>query len=142
MNFEGVAAAIYSRLAGYTALTSLTTSIGYERPQPDMAESLMEFPFTIIEDVSSRPWDTKTSNGGDAMIQVTTYCRPTASKSAVELANETAQAAYDALHDFDLVVSGSNVVNCLLDSDSGNVADPDGVTRYRALTFVVKYGDA
>lgn len=141
MNIEGVRNAIYMRLAGFSALNAITNSIGYEKPQDDEPESLMPFPYTIIEDVSGQPWDTKTSDGGEQLIQVTTYCRPTASKSAVGLANETAQAAYDALHKFDLVISGSNTVNCLFDSDGGNTPDPDGQTRYRPMTFRVVYDD-
>lgn len=141
MNIEGVRQAIYTRLANFAALNAITQSIGYEKPQDDEAESLTPFPYTVIEDVSAQPWDTKGSDGGDQLIQVTTFCRPTASKSAVGLANEAAQATYDALHKFDLVVIGSNVVNCLFDSDGGNIPDPDGVTRYRPMTFRVQYDD-
>ena len=141
MNIEGVRQAIYTRIANFAALNAITNSIGYEKPQDAEAESLTPFPFTVIEDVSSEPWDTKSSDGGEQLIQVTTFCRPTASKSAVGLANEAAQATYDALHKFDLVVNGSNVVNCLFDSDAGNIPDPDGVTRYRPMTFRVQYDD-
>lgn len=141
MNIEGIRQAIYTRLASFTALTTITESIGYEKPQDDDAASLTPFPFTVIEDVSGQPWDTKDSDGGDQLIQVTTFCRPTSSKAAVTLANEAAQAAYDALHKYELPVVTSNVVNCIFDSDGGNTPDPDGVTRYRPMTFRVQYDD-
>jgi hypothetical protein len=139
MNFAGVAQAIRARLAGDATLSALSTYIGYEKPQDAKPESMVPFPFTVIEDVSATPWDTKTSDGGEQLIQVTTFARPTASRSAIDLADAAAQATYDALHKFDLVVSGSNVVNCLFDSSPGNIPDPDGFTRYRPLTFRIQY---
>ena len=141
MNIEGIRQAIYTRLANYSALNAITQSIGYEKPQDEEAESLTPFPFTVIEDVSSQRWDTKDSDGGEQLVQITTFCRPTASKSAVGLANEAAQAVYDALHRYDLPVSGSNLVNLIFDEDGGNIPDPDGVTRYRPMTFRVQYDD-
>lgn len=141
MNIQGVAQAIYARLAGYTALTSQITSIGYERPQDVAPEAVANFPYCVIDDITQQPWDTKTSDGGNQLVQVTVYARPNATKSGVTLANEAAQAIYDALHKYDLTVSGSNVVNCLFDGSPGNLADPDGVTRYKPMTFRIMYDD-
>lgn len=141
MNFAGVSQAIRARLAGDATLSALVTYIGYEKPQDTRSESMVPFPYTVIEDVSARPWDTKDSDGGEQLIQVTTYARPTASRSAIDLADAAAQATYDALHKFDLVVSGSNVVNCLFEESPGNIPDPDGFTRYRPMTFRITYDD-
>jgi len=141
MNFGGVSQAIVARLSGFSALSSKTNYIGYDKPQDDDPASGVAFPYTVIEDVSARPWDTDDSDGGNQLIQITTYCRPTEAKSAKALATETAQATYDALHKFDLVVSGSNVVNCLFNESPGSLIDPDGVTRYRPMTFRVVYDD-
>ena len=139
MNLDGVSTAIRARLAGFTALSSAVQYIGYDKPQDDAPEDITAFPFCVIEDVTARRWDDKTSEGGNHLVQVTTFCRPTASKSAIQLAKETAQAAYDALHKFDLVVSGSNVIICLFEESPGLITDPDGVTRYQPMTFRVIY---
>jgi hypothetical protein len=141
MNFAAVSQAVRARLAGDATLSALVTYVGYDKPQDTQPESSIPFPYTIIEDVAGSAWDTKTSEGGNQLIQVTTYARPTDTRSAVDIADAAAQAAYDALHKFDLVVAGSNVVNCLFDSSPGNIPDPDGFTRYRPLTFRVTYDD-
>jgi pterin-4a-carbinolamine dehydratase len=149
MNFAGVSKAIIARLSNYGPLMCISHVVTYEKMQdtnpatvggdPNLFESDAAIPYTVVEDVASNPWDTKTSDGGDQLIQVTTYCRPKDFNSATDLANQTAQAAYDALHKFDLVVSGSNVVNCLFEESPGLITDPDGVTRYRPMTFRVVY---
>lgn len=141
MNFAGVSQAVRARLAGYVPLSGAVTYIGYDKPQDSAPEDVSAFPYTVIEDVVGTAFDTQTSDGGNQIIQVTTYCRPTASKSAIALADETAQATYDALHKFALTVAGSNAINCLFESSPGNLIDPDGVTRYRPMTFRVQYDD-
>jgi len=139
MNLAGVSQAVRARLAGDAALSALVKYVGYDRPQDAQPESLTPFPFCVIDDITGSAWDTKTSDGGQQLIQVTTYARATATRSAVDLANAAAQAAYDALHDFDLVIAGSNTVNCLFESTPGNMVDPDGLTRYRPMTFRITY---
>lgn len=139
MKFQAVAEAIYARLNGYTALTEQVTSVGYQRTQDAEPEDETQFPFVVIDDVSQRAWDTKTANGGNQLVQVTAFARPTTDKSAMTVANEVAQSVYDALHDYSLTVSGVSVVNCLFEESPGNIADPDGVTRFKPLTFRVTY---
>ena len=139
MNFAGVAQAVRARLVGDATLSALVTYVGYDKPQDTQPESSIPFPYTIIEDVAGTAWDTKTSEGGEQLIQITTFCRPTETRSAVDLANATAQRVYDLLHRFDLVVSGSNMVNCLFEESPGNIPDPDGATRYRPMTFRITY---
>lgn len=142
MNFGAVTQAIRARLAGYSALASNVTYIGTDKPQDADPADLSAFPYCVIEPVSAVPFDTKDNDGGNELVQVTTFCRPTETKSATALADELAQAAYDALHKYDLTVSGSNAFNCLFDSSPGNLPDPDGVTRYRPMTFRVVYEGA
>lgn len=141
MNFAGVTQAVIARLGAYSPLAGAVTYIGVDKPQDGEPEDLTAFPYCVVEEVAARPWDTKSSDGGNQLIQITTFCRPSGSKSAYALANETAQAAYDALHKFDLTVSGSNVVNCLFEESPGVMPDPDGITRYRPMTFRVVYDD-
>jgi hypothetical protein len=141
MNLAGVAQAVRARLVGDATFTALVNYVGYDKPQDTQPESLTPFPYCIIEDVTATRWDTKTSDGAEQLVQITTFCRPTATRSAVDLANAAAQRVYDLLHDFDLVVSGSNVVNCLFEESPGNIPDPDGFTRYRPMTFRVQYND-
>lgn len=142
MKFEAVRVAVFQRLAGYAPLLAITQGVGSERPQDDDAGDASQFPFTIIDEVTAQPWDTKTSNGGNQLVQVTTYARPSATASATTLANNAAQAAYDALHKYDLPISGADVVNCLFDSTPGMFKDPDGKTRYKPLVFRVVYDEA
>lgn len=141
MNLAGVAQAVRARLVGDATFTALVNYVGYDKPQDTQSESLTPFPYCIIEDVTTTRWDTKTADGAEQLVQITTFCRPTATRSAVDLANATAQRVYDLLHDFDLVVSGSNVVNCLFEESPGNIPDPDGFTRYRPMTFRITYDD-
>ncbi len=141
MNLAGVSQAVRARLAGDATLSALVSYIGYDKPQDAKPESMVPFPYTVIEDVAGNAWDTKTSDGGQQLVQVTTYARPTASRSAVDLADAAAQRVYDLLHDFDLVISGSNTVNCLFEESPGNIPDPDGFTRYRPMTFRITYDD-
>ena len=141
MNTKGVAEAIRARLAGFSALAGNVEYIGFDKPQDAEPEALGPFPYKGICLISAHPWDTKTSDGGNELFQVTTFCRPTATASAYSQALELSQAAYDALHKFDLSVSGSNVVNLLWDSSPGMMTDPDGVTVYRPMDFMVVYDD-
>lgn len=141
MNLAGVAQAVRARLVGDATFTALVNYVGYHKPQDTQPESMTPFPYCIIEDVTTTAWDTKTSDGAEQLIQITTFARPTATRSAVDLANAAAQRVYDLLHDFDLVVSGSNVVNCLFEESPGNIPDPDGFTRYRPMTFRITYDD-
>lgn len=139
MNLAGVAQAVRARLVGDATFTALVNYIGYDKPQDTQSESLTPFPYCIIEDVTTTAWDTKTADGAQQLVQITTFCRPTTTRSAVDLANAAAQQVYDLLHNFDLVVSGSNVVNCLFEESPGNIPDPDGFTRYRPMTFRITY---
>lgn len=141
MNFAAVSQAVRARLAGDATLAALVNYIGYDKPQDTRPEIMVPFPYTVIEDVAGTAWDTKTSDGGQQLIQITTYARPTASRSAVDLADTAAQRVYDLLHKFDLVISGSNTVNCLFEESPGNIPDPDGFTRYRPMTFRITYDD-
>lgn len=141
MNLAGVAQAVRARLVGDATFTALVNYVGYDKPQDTQSESLTPFPYCIIEDVTATRWDTKTADGAEQLVQITTFCRPTATRSAVDLANAAAQQVYDLLHNFDLVVSGSNVVNCLFEESPGNIPDPDGFTRYRPMTFRITYDD-
>lgn len=139
MNIGAVSQAIINRLGNFTALSSKVSYIGVDKPQDAQAESLTPFPYCVVEEATGVAWDTKTSDGGNELVQVTVFCRPTATRSAHSLANELAQATYDALHKFELVVPGSNVVNCLFEESPGVIRDPDGKTRYRPMTFRIVY---
>lgn len=139
MNFEGVSLAIMRRLAGYTSWPTVPSYVGVDKPQDAQAEAVANFPYVVLEEVAARPWDTKTSDGGEVLFQVTAFCRPNGSMSAHAMANAMAQAAYDALHKFELTIGGSVCVNCLFEESPGVMRDPDGSTRYRPMTFRVVY---
>lgn len=142
MKFQAVAEAVYARLNGFAALTDQVISVGYQRSQDAEPEDETQFPYVVIDDVVQRPWDTKTANGGNQLVQVTVFARDKEFKSAITVANEVAQSVYDALHKYDLKVSGVTVVNCLFEETPGNIADPDGVTRFKPMTFRIIYDEA
>lgn len=139
MNTEAVLNAIYSRLSGYTALSSWAQSIGSEHPQDGDAGDASAFPYVTFSEVDSVNFDTKGTNGAVMRIQVTPWARGDASKSAKAQAAEGADIIHAALHDYALTVSGSNVVNCLWASSAGVLDDPDGVTKYKPMDFRIQH---
>lgn len=131
--------AIYDRLSGYAPLTSVVGSRVYAKaPQPDDAGDGGDFPYLTIGPFNFTPWDTKTSIGQTVVVQVHIWDRPSASRS-VTSTRALSDLVYDALHRYNLTVSGAHVVDCLFEGGSEDIGDPDGKTAHVPMLFRVTY---
>jgi hypothetical protein len=131
-------AAIYSRLTGYTALTSLlatATSVYDFVPQAAVA------PYVVIGDDTSVDWSTKTANGWEVTITVHAWDYQRQGRKSVKA---ILSAVYDALHrqDASITVSGFTLVDIQSEYEETfqdttvegqNDAYYHGVARYRAF---------
>lgn len=136
MNSAALHQAIYTRLSGFTALTSQLSSLGIMSrvPQPDDAGDAADFPYVTFTVGSATAWDTQTEDGLQASLQVDVW-----SRSQSDLQRKAIiDSVYDCLHRFDLVISGANTVNCLFQSKD-ETDDPDGVTTHTFATFLISY---
>mgnify|MGYP003646307610 FL=1 len=136
MNSAALHQAIYTRLAGFTALTSKLSSLGVMSrvPQPDDAGEADLFPYVTFKVSGLNVWDTASTDGIDATLQVDVWSR---SQSDLQF-KAILDSVYDCLHKFDLVISGANTVNCLFLS-GGEFDDPDGVTVHGFATFRITF---
>lgn len=136
MNGAALQQAIFDRLTNVTAVASQVQGIYTTVPQPDEAGNAALFPYIYFNVPSMVPMDTKTSDGIQATVNIHTYSR---SDTRLErLAIE--QSVYDALHKFELVITGANTIACGF-SGSTYFTDPDGVTTHGVLNFTVTYDD-
>lgn len=134
MNSTNLHQAIYTRLAGYTALTSKVVGIYSQVPQPDDAQLDSAFPYVTLGPYFHTPFDTDDDDGQRVAAQIHIWDR-----STTELTRAAIQdAIYDALHKFDLVISGANTIDCLFES-AVKMYDPDGKTSHSVLTFRITY---
>ena len=124
--------AIFTRLSGLSSVASLVNGIYATIPQPDDAGDAALFPYITIGNDSAAPMDTKTSDGVSVSIQIDVWSR---AGNYIE-AKDIAQAIYDALQKFDLVVVGANTISCNFASSSV-FDDPDGVTKRVMTLFTV-----
>lgn len=136
MNSAALHQAIYTRLAGFTALTSQLSSVGVlsRVPQPDDAGDASDFPYITFYVGGADGWDTQTTDGIQSSLQVDVW-----SRSQSDLQRKAIiDSVYDCLHRFDLVIAGANTVNCLFQSKD-EIDDPDGVTTHTFATFLISY---
>ena len=138
MNLANLQQAVYTRLAGYTALTSQLAGQGvYSRvPQPDAAESTAPFPYITFDFVSFVPFDTDDNDGIQAVLRVHTWSR---SQSVLQM-SAIMDSIYDCLHKFQIVISGASTVDCLFITGQ-TMDDPDGVTTHGVSEFRITYDD-
>lgn len=138
MNLGPVYQSMFNRLSGFADLTSrLANGAGsvYTRvPQPDRPGDSSLFPYVVIESTNIQPWDTDDEDGVQALMSVHVYSR---SQSVLEISN-IGTAVYDALHKYQLVITGANTVDCLFDN-STQFEDPDTKTVHRVIDFLVTY---
>lgn len=136
MNLANVRQAVFTRLAGFTALTSQLAGDGvYSRvPQPDDAEDAALFPYVTFSFPSGLPWDTDDTLGAEIILRVHCWSR---SQSSLEL-DRVMDSVYDCLNRFQLVISGASTVDCLW-VNSDMMDDPDGITTQGILDFRITY---
>lgn len=137
MNSTGLRQAIFTRLNSYTPLTDLlgTGGVRSRTIQNTTPEDDGPFPYVTFSFPSAVPFDTKTSQGGDATVQVDVWSRGTdLERSAVQ------DAAYDALHLYDLPIAGADTVTVNV-AGATEFMDSDNVTTHGVLSVVVIYDD-
>lgn len=138
MNLANLQQAVYTRLAGFTALTSQLSGQGiYSRkPQDDDSGDASVFPYITVQFPSLLPWDTDDTKGAKTILRVYTWSR---SQSTLVL-GRAMDSVYDCLHEFQIVIPGANTVDCLW-INSETLDDPDGVTTYGVSEFRITYDD-
>lgn len=138
MNLAGLQQAVFSRMAGFTALTSQLSGDGiYSRkPQDVQPEDDASFPYITFDLPSILPWDTDDTDGAQAILRVHVWSR---SQSALVLSG-IMDSVYDCLHKFQIVISGANTVDCMF-VDGQTLEDPDGVTTHGVVDFRITYDD-
>ena len=71
-------------------------------PQADDGELLTPFPFVVIVQANESPWNTKSTRGLDALVQIDAYARSTATDSAENIVADLTAAIRKALEWYDL----------------------------------------
>lgn len=99
--------AIYTRLAGYSALTALVGNRIY-----DFVPQSATPPYVVLGDDTAIDWSTKTSNGWEATLTLHCWDFEKAGRKSVKA---ILSALYDALHRHDLSVSGFALIDLQYD---------------------------
>jgi hypothetical protein len=136
MNSAALQTAIVTRLGAYAAFSSKVQAIYSESGVPQGADASDDsaFPYAVVGPFFQSPWDTDDTDGQSVRAQVHIYSR---GKSDL-VWRAICDAAYDALHKHDLVISGANTVDCLFIQQT-SFSDPDGKTQRAVMEFRVTY---
>lgn len=128
--------AIYTLLAADGPLNAIIVGVYDEVPQAAESEDNTAYPFIVIGDDQLQPWNTDTELGFDATVSVVIYSRY---RGRLEI-KQIADALYDALNRVDLVVTGYQVLDCVVDNAGVDFSVlQDGVTRRGDFQFNVKF---
>lgn len=120
-------AAVFTALTGDATLQGL---IGNPARVYDAVPQDAVFPYAVIGQVSGKPWDTKTSDGMEAVLEVHTWSRYAGMKEAKDI-----MAAVTAvLDDQALSVAGHTLVNLRFESSQTSLEN-DGITRHGVQKF-------
>lgn len=106
----------------------------YDNPSQD--ESVV-FPYIVYESNSAQPFDTKTTNGSEVVMNIAVYSR----SGDKEEATDILARIYTLLHSASLTVSGNDFILCRWDGLSVVEVDDTeenlmfrGIIRFRILT--------
>lgn len=117
--------AIYTRLND-----QLSVPVYDAVPQAVDAGDNSAFPYVTIGDDSSSEFDTDTSVGFDTDCTIHVWSRYRGRREVKEIQ----KAIYDALHLYDLPVSGYHTVMVLFET-ADSFMDADGITRHGVMVF-------
>lgn len=129
-------AAIYSALTGDPTLMGLITGVYADVIQPNLPENDADFPYVVIGKDNLSPFDTKTSNGSNALCQLDIWSRE---NNLLEV-KKIASAIYDVLQKGSLTISGADHVLTRIESEVFSV-DPDGHTKRGMVMARVMYDE-
>lgn len=124
MNGDGLQRGLYTKLANYAPLTALVTGIYADVPQALDSEDGNSFPFVTIGQDTLTGWDTKTTEGTNALCQIDIWSRSHNILEAKQIASEIT----DALNDTALTIVGASHVLTKVESATF-MRDPDGKTK-------------
>ena len=110
-------------------------------PQADDGELLGPFPYVVIVQANVSPWNTKSSRGLDAVVQIDAYARSTSADSAESLIAGLTSDVREALERQPLTVTGAHHVTTELESIIPGWED-NGKTRRAVLLFRVILDEA
>ena len=113
-----------------TAMLATTTSIYDNVPEVADSGDSSAFPYVVIGDDTSIPFDADDTDGFEATITVHTWSRTATHKQAKQIIG----SIYDSLHKTELVVTGYNTVLVLYEF-STTEKDPDGITIHGIQRF-------
>ncbi len=132
MNLAEVQQALHARLTAQVG--AQVTGVYTRAPDPQDAAKSSGYPYITLGPLVAGPNDTKTNTGGTVAAQVHIWARTRSALSWRRLHDET----YEALHRYDLPVTGANVIDCLFEN-SNDLPDPDGKTTHVVMQFRVTY---
>jgi hypothetical protein len=121
MNSLEIQQAIYNRLAG---IYELGATVYDHAPQDE------EFPYVTIGEGTATQWDTDDSLGSEETVTIHVWSRYRGRKEVKEIQAEI----YDALHRYELPVTGSHTVTVEWEY-ADTFLDPDGLSRHGVQRF-------
>ena len=89
-----------------------------------------EFPYIVVGDGSSIPFDTKDTNGSEASVVVHSWSRFDGREEVKQIMGEI----YDLLHEAEFGVQGHDTILCLVEFQE-TFLEPDGRTRHGIQRF-------
>jgi len=137
MNLANLQQAVFTRLSGFTALTSQLSGQGVyaRKPQDPESEDASVFPYVTFTVVTVNPWDTDDTDGAQAIVQIDVWSRSQSRQQVAAILD----SIYDALHKYQIPISGANTVDCLFAGGPIITDDPDGVTTHGVADFRATY---
>lgn len=127
MSFETVAQEIV-----FTALSAGSIGANVYDDVPYLPEGMpgQNFPYVVIGDDTTAPWDTDETLGKEVNITLHIWSRAAGFKETKLIMGNI----YDTLNRGSLSKAGYNVVDCLCEFTE-TVRDPDGETRHGIMRF-------
>lgn len=137
MKLDALQQALYDALTGDTTLMALAEAVYIPKaPQADDGELSGPFPYIVIPQMTASPFDTKTSNGGNIVVQIDGYSR---AQSDLQI-NDLQGRVYDVLHKGTLSIAGTTFINALHEQTINGYED-NGKTRRFISLYRVIYDD-
>jgi len=123
-----VQTSLYTTLSSDATLTALLANGAGS--VLDYIEEDTSFPYVVISDSKTKPFDTQLGYGVDMTVSIHSWSRYKGLKETKQIMS----AIYDALHDMDLVIPNQTTILSYFES-SENKLGKDGITRHGIQKF-------
>ena len=110
------------------AIFAQVSAIGY--PVFDHVPQDTAFPYIVIGDDTSIPWDTDDSLGSETTCTIHIWSRHRGRKEVKEIG----RTIYEKLHRAEFPIIGGTLVECQAEFEE-SFMDPDGLTRHGVMRF-------